>query len=146
MTKPVRRQGGFSIIAVVFIIVLLAVLGGFLVVISSSAQQTGVAALATTRAYHAARSGLEWGIHQAVVNGGVGVSPDPCNGGFTLSTGGFDSETVTVTCTSSVHRDGNPPTDVRVYVITSIATTGAEGTLSYARRELQAVVSPDGPL
>ncbi|MDX1455136.1 MAG: pilus assembly protein MshP [Gammaproteobacteria bacterium] len=146
MMNRARRQRGFSIIAVIFIILLLAVLGGFLVVVSSSAQQTGVAALATSRAYHAARAGLEWGIHQAVVNGGVGVAPDPCNGGFTLAAGGFDNESVTVTCTSSVHRDGNPPTDVRVYVITAIATTGTEGSLNYARRELQAVVSPSGPL
>lgn len=140
-----RNQAGFSLLAAIFVITVLAVLVGFLIATSGSAQQTPISALQTARTYQAARAGLEWGIFQAINNGGVGV-PDPCNGGFTLNSGGFSGENVAVVCSSTQHRDGSPPTELQVYVITAVATSGAEGTLNYSRRELRAVVSPTGPL
>ena len=140
-----NRQRGFSLLAAIFLITVLALLVGYLVSTSGSAQQTPIAALQTSKTYHAARAGLEWGIFQAVNNGGVGVSPDPCNGNFTLNSGGFSGEQVAVSCSSTQHRDGTPSVELQVYYITAVATTGTEGSLTYARRELRAVVSPTGP-
>lgn len=141
-----QRQKGFSLLAAIFLITVLALLVGYLVSTSGSAQQTPIATLQTTKTYHAARAGLEWGIFQAVNNGGVGVTPDPCNSSFTLNSGGFSGEQVVVSCSSTQHRDGTPSAELQVYYITAVATTGTEGTMNYARRELRAVVSPTGPL
>lgn len=145
MNKLRRNQSGFSLLAAIFLITVLALLVGYLVSTSGSLQQTPISALQTVRSYHAARAGLEWGIFQAVNNGGVGV-PDPCNASFTLSGGAFAGHSVTVSCTSSQHRDGGGGTDVQVYVVTAIATHGSPGSMTYSRREMRAVVSPTGPL
>lgn len=130
--RKMDQQQGFSLVSVIFLIVVLASIGVFLVTMSGVAQQTPVMGYVGTQAYHAARSGLEWGIERAIVGGGG------CNAAFTLN--GF---TVNVSCVSTTHPDG--PTDVQIYRVNAIASRGTPGELAYARRELQAIVSPDGP-
>src|SRR5690606_37637111 len=128
------------LIAAVFLIVVIGGLVTFMVITSSVAQQTPQLGLAGARAYHAARSGLEWGIYEATQGAGN------CNSVFTLNAGAFDGYQVTVSCTSSTHQDGQPAQPVVIYQIASIAAKGAPGSLQYVRRELRAVVSPTGPL
>lgn len=133
---PKRRQQGFSLVTVIFLITVLAALGAFLVTMSGVTQQTPVLGLNGAQAYHAARSGLEWGIDRAINGGGA------CNGAF-----GLGQYTVTVSCTVSTHEDGGGGgTNVDIYVVTATATTGTAGNLNYAARTLNAVVSPTGPL
>lgn len=127
-----RTQQGFSLVTAIFIITVLASLGVFLLAMSGVAQQTPTLAYSGAQAYHAARSGLEWGIERAIMNGGG------CNAAFALN--GFN---VGVTCAQTTHPDG--PTDVDIFRVNAIATRGNPGELAYARRELQAIVSPDGP-
>lgn len=131
-----RRQRGFSLVTAIFLLTVLAALAAFLVVMSGVTQQTPVLGLNGTQAYHAARSGLEWGIAGAINTD----STANCNGSPALP-----PYTVTVSCTASSHTDGG--STINVYVITAVAVrTGANpGELAYARRELRAVVSPDPP-
>lgn len=130
--RNVKRQSGFSLVTAIFVIVVLASLAVFLVTMSGVAQQTPTLAYSGARAYHAARSGLEWGIERAIVGGGA------CNGGFVLN--GFN---INVTCVSTSHPDGSAT--AVIFQINAIATRGSPGELGYARRELQAIVSPIGP-
>lgn len=139
--ENMTRQGGFSLIAVVFIIAVLGSIATFMVLTTGRAQLQSQQALLAARAYQAARAGLEWGIHQAVVNGNG--NPAACNGA-SFSPAGLAEFTVNVSCTSSVHRDAN--SDVRVFVVNAVASSGSPGNLAYANRELRATVSPSGPL
>jgi len=132
--KRIRRQAGFSLLTAIFLLTVLASLGAFIVVTSGVLQQTPILGLNGARAYHAARSGLEWGIERAVTGAAGG-----CSGNFTLD--GFG---IAVACTATQHKDGN--TDITIYVVNAVATRGNPGELAYARRQLSATASPSGPL
>jgi MSHA biogenesis protein MshP len=135
------RQGGFSLIAAVFLVTVLGALSVYLVTSSGRAQLQPQQAQLAAGAYQAAHAGLEWGIYQAIVNGNG--NPNACNAGA-FSPPGLGQFTVTVSCTSSPHRDDN--TDILVFVVEASATTGTHGGLAYANRRMRAVVSPSAPL
>lgn len=128
------RQAGFSLVTAIFLLTVLASLGAFIVVLSGVSQQTPILGLNGAKAYHAARSGLEWGIDRAINGGGS------CNGAFTVD--GFN---VVVACPAPTnHSDGG--SNIDIFVVTAVAARGNPGELAYSRRQLQAVVSPSGPL
>ncbi len=133
-----HEQQGFSLVAVIFLIVILASLSTCLITISAVNQQTPVLGMRGAQAYHAARSGLEWGMGHVVNN----APACPGNQNF-ASLEGF---TVNVNWTCSTHTDGSPPTNVTVYVIVATAENGVPGTAGYAYRMLRGVASPNGPL
>lgn len=126
-----KRQRGFSLVAAIFIVTVLAALGAFLLVLSGVAHQVPVMGSNGVQAFHAARSGLEWGIAGAVNTDNAAN----CNGAFALG-----AYSVTVSCNPPTAHDG-----INIYVINAVATTGTPGTLGYARREMAATVSPAAP-
>jgi MSHA biogenesis protein MshP len=127
MTVNLGSQKGFSLITAIFILLVLAVLGGFMVTMSGVQSRTTLWALQGARAYHAARSGLEWGIAQSL--------PGPC----AADTFSVDDFTVTVTCTLETFEEGGQT--YNVYRITSLAEWGAYGGDDYVSRQLQARVT-----
>ena len=66
------RHNGFAAIAAIFLLVALAALGAFMVTFSNTQQLTSAQDLQGSRAYWAARAGLEWGIVR-----GAGASACP---------------------------------------------------------------------
>ena len=58
------RQRGFSIVAAIFILVVLAALGAFMVTISTNQAIGSALDIQGSRAYQAARSGIEWGVYK----------------------------------------------------------------------------------
>jgi MSHA biogenesis protein MshP len=129
------RQQGFAIITAVFLIVVLSLLGAMIVSLSTTQQVGSARDLLGSRAYFAARAGIEWGSYQVLQSGACAASSTlPA---LTGSAGGF---TVTVSCSASGPFD-EAGTTVRVYRITSTASTGTLGQLDHAERQLQAVVS-----
>ncbi|HEX6929528.1 MAG TPA: pilus assembly protein MshP [Gammaproteobacteria bacterium] len=126
-----KTQRGFSLVTAIFLVTVLAVLGTFLLVLSGVAHQVPVMGLKGVQAYHAARSGLEWGIAGAINTDNVAN----CNGAPTISS----QYTVAVTCSFTSHGG------INIYVISAVATSGTPGSLGYARRELAATVSPSAP-
>ncbi len=60
---------GFLLPAAIFILVILAALGAYALNISSVQQATSNQDLQGSRAYHASRAGLEWGIYQVLTPG-----------------------------------------------------------------------------
>jgi MSHA biogenesis protein MshP len=138
MMRP-RLQSGFSLVSALFLLIVLSSLGAFMVSISGTQHTTVLHALQGAKAYHAARSGLEWGIDRALNGGGA------CNSGGPMALGGgLAGLTVTVTCAVTNHTERGSP--VNVFSITAFGqTTGVTlGQPGYAARRLTITVT-DAP-
>lgn len=140
-----RTQYGFAAIAAIFLVVVLAALGGFMLTFSNTQQLTSAQDLQGTRAYWAARAGLEWGIGSVVASATAppACPPEP-NATPAVSSeilatafdGGF---TVTVSCTRSGFQEGAAVANRFIYTFTSVArSAGAVGTAGYVERSLTA--------
>lgn len=132
-----QRQLGFSIIAAIFILVILAGLGAFIVNVSTMQVIGSAIDLQGTRAYYAARSGIEWGAYQVQATGyAFGHASDPAvtnpnlrtcpaTTSFTMpSAPTFNGFTVTVTCTRMPVDDtpaNNPYSSPAAYTVTATA-------------------------
>jgi len=145
-----RRQAGFSLVSAIFLLVVLASLGGYMVTVSGVNRTTSSAALQGTRAYQAARSGIEWSVFLILqANNPLDQIParNICTGtvngnNFTFNAAGLNSFTVNTSCSFTPHNEqGND--NVTVYTITSIATFGgAYGTPDFVQRRITATISP----
>lgn len=60
----VRKMRGFSLVSAIFLLVVLAALGVAMITISSVQHQSSALDVQGTRAYYAARAGMEWGVYQ----------------------------------------------------------------------------------
>ena len=135
MNKQTSR--GFLLPAAIFLLVILAALGAYALNISSTQQATSKQDIQGSRAYQAARAGLEWAIFQVLAPGTTNLvnCPTPT----TLTIEGF---TVNVTCTQSVdYNEQGTDRTIRLFEITSRASFGVAGTIDYSERQLQATVS-----
>lgn len=135
------RQQGVALVSAIFLIVVLAALGAYMLTLSGVEQTTVSRALISARTYHAARAGLEWGIHRAVAPPivGTGECTDSPPSQFGLTGAGLDDVQVTVECNVANYNPGGPA-NYFVYTLTSTARYGAAGTADYAERRLQAAV------
>lgn len=121
-------QRGFAIIAALFLVVVLAALGAFMVSFSNTQHLTSAQDVQGSRAYWAARAGLEWGIVSAV---------SACPASPTSLT--IDIFTVTVTCAQSTYSDSDT---VNMFSITAVAnvTGSSVGGIGYIERSVSASV------
>jgi len=128
--KPSRTQQGFAAIAAIFLIVALAALGGYMVSFSNSQQITSAQDVQGSRAYWAARAGLEWGVANH-------VAAAACSAASTaLAIEGF---TVTVTCRMATYADSGitPGVSPRIFQFTATAVSGgAPGGIGYIERSV----------
>ncbi|BCR06395.1 hypothetical protein DESUT3_34640 [Desulfuromonas versatilis] len=119
-----KDERGFALVSAIFILVVLSLLGAAMVKIAGVQGRTASGALQAAKAYHAARSGIEWGAERARNSAWCAAATSD---NFVLE--GF---TVTVTCSPTAHS---------VYVINSEADLpGNYGTPDYIKRSLQAKV------
>jgi MSHA biogenesis protein MshP len=132
-------EQGFAAIAAIFLVVVLAALGGFMLTFSNTQQLTSTQDLQGTRAYWAARAGLEWAVGSiaaqpsATADCLAASTPLPGGVGATFD-GGF---TVTVTCTRTLYSEGGE--ERKIFQFTSVAqTAGAVGSVGYVERSLSA--------
>jgi len=133
---PPRRQRGFALIVAIFLLVVLSSLGVYIVRVSAVQHQTVNVALLGTRAFEAARTGIEWGAFQALDSGACTTTT------LNLTEGGLNGFDVDVSCTTSSHTEtGNT---YNLYVINVEARTGVYGTPDYVSRRMQASVT-DAP-
>ena len=125
------RVRGFAAVAALFVLVVLATLGAFMVSISSSQQFNAAKDIQGSRAYWAARAGLEWAI------GSLAAAPSACPTPpvpFTVE--GFS---VAVTCSRASYDEGGA-TRV-IYTLGSRASAGgAAGDTGYVERSVSASV------
>lgn len=127
--KPVRTlQQGFAAIAAIFLVVILAALGSFMLTFSNTQQLTSAQDVQGSRAYWAARAGLEWGL--------VSVSATTvCPVQTANSIGNVNGFAVTVSHCQNAYTDGGAVTIIQ---FTSTATLGVAGTPGYIERSLYA--------
>lgn len=134
-----RVQTGFAAIAAIFLVVVLAALGAFMVTFSNTQQLTSAQDVQGSRAYWAARAGLEWGIGSVATS--VSVPPACPASPTTLSTafdGGF---TVTVTCLRTDFAEASATANRYLYRLSAVAVSaGSPGGVGYSERNLSAIM------
>lgn len=126
-------QHGFAAIAAIFLLVMLAALGAFMVTFSNTQQLTSAQDLQGTRAYWAARAGLEWGI----VNSGTAASATAADCSAAPTTLSIEGFSVAVHCPRSAYVDGD---SLNVFQIKAVASMGTAGSVGYIERSVSASV------
>ena len=131
-----------ALMSAIFLIVVLIGLGVAMMNLANVEHDTASKAILSAKVYYGAKAGLDWGIQQAIAAGA------PCSGApsnFSLTQGSLSGVSLTVTCTGAPQGPstcGLTGTSVcTTYYLTSQATTGTLGTLSYAERRMEATVS-----
>lgn len=125
------RQHGFATIVALFLLVVLAALGAFMVSISSSQQVSSAQDIQGSRAYWAAKAGLEWALGSlAAAPGACPTPPAPFKvDGFALS----------VTCAGSSFEENGAARVV--YTLTARASAGGTvGAVAFVERSVSAAV------
>ena len=145
-------QRGFSIITGVFLVVVLSLLGAFMLSVTGTQQSSSVLDVQGSRAYQAARTGVEWGAWQVLdPNNAIGTAALPtCPASPTdLSAlaGTLSSFTVTVTCSATSTTEGNRNVGAYLIVATSCnqpsggSCPNAAPSAGYLERQMQATLS-----
>ncbi len=135
MNKHYAR--GFLLPAAIFLLVILAALGAYALNISSIQQATSRQDIQGSQAYQAARAGLELAIFQVLAPGTANLVNCPAPANINI-----ESYVVAITCTQSVdYFEQGTDRTIRVFEITSTASSGVAGTIEYSERRLQATVS-----
>ena len=137
------KQSGFGIISAVFILVILAFLGVSITFLAGTQRNAVVIDTLGSRAYQAARAGVDWGAYQALRNGSCVASTN-----LAFAAGSSLSPfTATVACTATTANEGG--TTITIYNIVSnacnIPTGGAcpnaaSNSATYIERQVTAVV------
>lgn len=130
MTSPRSAQHGFAAMAAIFLLVVLAAMGAFMLTFSNTQQLTSAQDVQGTRAYWAARGGLEWGIASAMGAAACPASP------ASLALDGFS---VSVSCAGQTFAEGGATRTI--FRITSTASLGpAAGATGYIERSVSATI------
>jgi len=127
-------QRGFAIVAAIFLLVVLAALGAFMLTFSTVQHITSAQDVQGTRAYQAARTGIEWGAYQVLRN-------SSCTPSTTLTAGGTQAGfSIVVQCNNSFPATTEGGNAVNMYQITSTASQGTLGSATYVERQLKATI------
>jgi len=130
-----RHAAGFVLPAAIFLLVILAALAAFMVSLSRTSHISSALDIQGVRAYHAARSGIEWAAWQVVQNPAPLCTAVPTILAFPAGT--LATFTVNVSCVPfGPYTDGAD--SVTIYQVTSTATSGAVGGVDFVSRQIQA--------
>lgn len=133
-----RYQQGFLLPAAIFILVILAALGAYALNITSLQQASSTQDVQGTRAYQAARAGVEWAAYQVLSPGTTALANCPAS----PSTISVDNFSVVVTCSRSANyfEQGTDHT-IAIYDVTATASFGITNTANYIERQIQVTLS-----
>jgi MSHA biogenesis protein MshP len=135
--KSIKQQG-FLLPAAIFILVILAALGAYALNITSVQQNTSMQDTQGTKAYQAARAGVEWAAYQVLNPGSTALVNCPASP-TALS---IDNFLVSVTCGRSAdYNEQGTDHTIAMYDISATASFGAVGTANYIQRQIQLTVS-----
>ncbi|MDP2371299.1 hypothetical protein [Rhodoferax sp.] len=131
-----RKHTGFAAIAAIFLLVLLAALGAFMLSFSNTQQLTSAQDVQGSRAYWAARAGLEWGL--AGVDASVATMPSAtCP--LTAQPATINGFALAFVCDRRVYTEDG--VDRIVFRLTAAASGGgAVGSVGYIERSVSASV------
>jgi MSHA biogenesis protein MshP len=140
----IRRQLGVGLAAALFLLLVLAALITFLLTTSGLQHSSAALDVQGSRAFQAARAGIDWGVYRALQDDSCAASAS-----FALA-GGLSDFTVTVTCVDTPYTEIDS-TVKHVYSITATAcNTPAAGACPgttgpfYVERQLQALMDKPG--
>lgn len=141
-----KIQKGFSLVTAIFLLVVLGGLGAMMVTFFAAQQQSSALDVLGSRAYHAARSGIEWGAYQVLRDSGgafatncrAGAANQSLTGTLAGTLSGF---TLDVVC------NANPPyiedgVALTVYQLTSTASQGAAASPDRVERQISVTIAP----
>lgn len=154
-------EHGFTIVSAIFLLVVLAGLGVAIARFSSIQHISSAQDMQGSRAYHAARAGLEWGIFQVLAPDvdppapGTATWPSmrPCPvvapptpiEGFTieLTCDRFPAGAADVTTGPPVFNEAGSTRSIIIYQLTARATSAGTlpGNVNYVERQISATVS-----
>ncbi|MFZ2725191.1 MAG: PilX N-terminal domain-containing pilus assembly protein [Methylococcaceae bacterium] len=136
MKSLLSIQRGFSLMSAIFLLVVISALGLFAVTVSTSQQQNAANDVLGSRAYQAAKAGLEAAVYQLSKGGATCatlVTP-------VMPSGQLSGFTITLTCNSTAYTDG---TTGFVYQVTSTAKTtgGVVASPYYVERQVSMMLA-----
>ena len=137
---------GFSLVTAIFLLVVLSGLGAVMMTFFTAQQQSSALDVLGSRAYQAARAGVEWGAFQVIrssVGGGIScaAAPGAANTPPALA-GSLAPFSVSVTCVASAHAEVTAASGtLTVYSLTSVATRGSAGQADYVERQIAASIA-----
>ncbi len=139
-----NRQSGFSLLTAIFLLVVVAGLVGSMVSLNIGQQATVTKGILGARALQAAKSGLEYGIFQAL--NGTCNATDTIT--FSAAEPALEDFSVQLLCAASVHPEAT--TNVNFYRLTATATRGnyalgGNANPDYYSRTIRATVSIEPP-
>lgn len=131
-------QQGFLLPAAIFILVILAALGAYALNITSVQQSTSTQDVQGSRAYQAARAGVEWAAYQVLTPGTTALANCPAS----PTTITIDNFSVAVSCTRSAdYFEQGADHTIAMYDIVATASFGTVGALNYIERQVQLTLS-----
>lgn len=136
-------QRGFTLVSAIFLLVALAALGAAIVSVTTIQHATSTQDLQGSRAYQAARAGVEWGVYQVMAPDSPTYSLPACFGNTTMTIEGFS---VVVGCTSQTFTESASQVNtIMIYQLTSTASSGgAVGDVNRIERQINVLVSKCG--
>jgi MSHA biogenesis protein MshP len=127
--KPIQNaQHGFAAIAAVFLVLILAAFGAFMVSFSNTQQLNSAQDLQGSRAYWAARAGLEWAIVSVGASACWATTPPATIDGFNMA----------ISCSVLSYTEGVSAGPVLIFRLESVASTGTVGSLGFIERSVSA--------
>ena len=124
-------------ISAIFLLIVIAALGVFSVTLSTTQHQSALLDVMGSRAYQAARAGIEWGAYQ-VLPASAGSFASTCrtigssSSAISPLSGTLANLTVTVDCVATSHTEG--VSTVWGYQLAASAAQGIPNTFNYVER------------
>jgi MSHA biogenesis protein MshP len=133
-----KLQRGFSIVSAIFLLVVLAFLGVAMTTFSTTQNQSAAMDVMGSRAFQAARAGIEWAAyHVSVASAPAGWGA--CAPGLPVVVGGdlAPFSPVTVNCSAASYVEG--ATSIWIYDVSAVAqTTGSvAGNQDFVQRVIR---------
>lgn len=144
-------QIGASIVTAIFLLVVLAGLGAMMVSFFAVQQQSSALDVLGSRAYRAARAGIEWGAYNVSITpagnlwAGCAGFPGPAPGPVLFAAGALGEDlapfAANMTCTAaSAVEAGNT---IWIYNLSSTSTAGGvPGNVDYVERRVTVTLGP----
>jgi MSHA biogenesis protein MshP len=139
MTLNIKHKNkGFLLPVAIFILVILAALGAYALNITSLQQASSTQDVQGSRAYQAARAGVEWGAYQVLSPSTTALANCPASP-TSLTIDGFN---VSVTCTryTDYFEQGTDHT-IATYDVMATANFGTAASSGYIERQIQVTLS-----
>ena len=144
MKRIQHNQRGFSVIMAIILVVLFALLGTYMSTLSNTSSLNTTQSYRSMQAWMAAKSGFQWGVQQVTTLNACFPAADADfgdtgDGSFTLAGGSTNGFRVLLTCVATPITEGG--VFYNVYNLTSTASTGTLGEITYVSRVINASVT-----